>query len=80
MERDLSHLNPQLANLHGHKVRVSPPYETMSGQKLSTFIVGQTTGWRPATLLIRRRNQLGSSELIGAGEKFSRVVDLGRVR
>ena len=64
-ERDWSDSNDSLNRFNGQRVHVSNPYVTMSGQELRTFVVGRTTGWRPATLLIRNSRQRGSSELVG---------------
>ena len=38
--------------------------------------VGVTTGWQPVFLLMRRRNQIGSSEIIGADCTIVAVKDM----
>lgn len=69
--RDTSDMNPQLRPFIGRKVRVEPKRP----HGASTFRVGCTTGWRPA-LLAMRAGARGSSDLIGAGETFTRIVSL----
>ena len=76
-ERDTSDLNPQLTPYRGKLVAVSPDYRTMCGRDRRTFIVGQTTGWRPATLLMNNRRSRGSSEIIPASLHFDSVEVVG---
>jgi len=71
--RDTSELHPQLRPYLGRKVRVTPEREYGP----STFTVGQTTGWRPATLAVRG-NTSGSSDLIRKDEVFETVTPVTR--
>lgn len=64
--RDNSGLHPALRGWEGRKVTVSPKRE----YGRSTFIVGRTTGWRPAHLAMRA-GAYGSSDLIGPEEQFT---------
>lgn len=42
-------------------------------------VVGMSTGFAPVFLLISRRNALGSSDVLGAGDTVARVIpDRGR--
>lgn len=69
--RDNSHLHPKLTGLEGRKVRVTPKREYGA----STFIVGETTGWRPAHLAMRGSAR-GSSDVIRHTEEFLTVTVL----
>ena len=69
--RDRSDLHPLLSTYIGRKIRVHPRRE----HGASTFRVGITTGWRPALLAVRG-NAHGSSDIIGAGEVFTRIDTL----
>lgn len=62
---DTSHLHPKLIGLEGARVRVTPKRE----YGRSTFIVGITTGWRPAHLAMRSGAH-SSSDLVDADESF----------
>lgn len=65
---DNSELHPMLIGLEGKRVTISPPRE----YGRSTFIVGKTTGWRPAHLAMRA-NAHGSSDIIRANEPILSV-------
>ena len=69
--KDRSDLHPLLSTYIGRKVRVHPKRE----YGVSTFRVGVTTGWRPV-LLAMRSNARGSSDIIDAGEVFTRIDTL----
>lgn len=38
-----------------------------------TGTVGVTTGWRPAFLLMHRRSDVGSSDVLGTGDRVTHV-------
>lgn len=67
--RDLSDLSPQLAGYEGWRVEV----ETIYGET-RRFIVGRSTGPKPISLEVARRNSLGGI----AAEKLYRSVKMLR--
>lgn len=70
--RDSSDLHPMLKAHIGKRVRVEPKRQF----GISTFRVGVTTGWKPV-LLAMRGNARGSSDIISAGETFTKITVLG---
>lgn len=70
--RDLSGLSPQLILWRGWRVEV-----TRTDGTVARFIVGQSTGWRPCSLEVARRNSSGGS---GADRIYKDVRPLYRVR
>jgi hypothetical protein len=57
----------------GERVKVS-----FKGEEQPRFgTIGVTTGWKPSFLLMRRSNQVGSSDLLG---KFDKVVAVKKGR
>ena len=56
--RNTSALHPVLKDLRGYRVEV-----LYYGER-KRFIVGQTTGWKPATLGLKTRRSMGSSDLL----------------
>ena len=71
-ERDYSGLSPQLVPHNGWRVEVTTTYG-----EVRRFIVGQSTGARPCSLEISRRNALGG---IAADMLYARVTPLYKVR
>lgn len=64
--RDTSGLHPKLIGLEGKRVVVGP----WRGEgRRSKFIVGRTTGWRPAHLAMRKGAR-GSSDLVSPEENL----------
>lgn len=70
--RDLSSLSPQLVPWKGWRVEVVTDYG-----ETRRFIVGQSTGWKPCTLEISRRNSMGGGS---AERSYAHVKPLYRVR
>jgi hypothetical protein len=58
--RDLSGLHPQLKDHTGWRVEVEYP----SGEK-ERFIVSQSTGWRPCSIGLKRRDSSGGYSVSG---------------
>ena len=70
--RDNSGLTPQLSGLEGHRV------DTVTGEgEKRRFIVGKSTGWRPAHLEIKTSRSMGGAP---ADRSYLSVRSLGRVR
>jgi hypothetical protein len=55
----------------GRRVRVCRHYA--SGPHVRTGLVGMSTGWRPVLLLIHRRTDSGSGDVLGAGDQLQGV-------
>ncbi len=55
----------------GRRVRVCRSYA--SGLHVRTGLVGMSTGWRPVLLLIHRRTDSGSGDVLGAGDQLQGV-------
>jgi hypothetical protein len=72
---DPSDLAPQFAKFYGTdaRVRVESP-----GGFVRTGRIGKTTGWRPAFLLMHRRGDMGSSDVLRATDKITHV-QIGRI-
>ncbi len=62
-------LSPQLVGLEGHRVEVVDRYGVTR-----RFIVGQSTGWMPCHLEIKRRGNIGGDP---ADREYQSVADLG---
>lgn len=67
---DVSKLAPQFVPYYesGQRIEVRSSWGTRRGR------VGVTTGWRPAFLLMARRNCIGSSDVLNARDVVVRVV------
>jgi len=72
--RDNSGLTPQLKGLEGHRVQVTD-HGTNESRR---FIVGKSTGWRPAHLEIKTTRSMGGGTASSKG--YASVRDLGKVR
>jgi hypothetical protein len=71
--RDTSELHPDLVPYRGYRVEVE-----YYGER-KRFIIGQTTGWKPATLGMHNRRSMGSSNLLTPKNcKLLRIIE--RVR
>jgi hypothetical protein len=70
--RDLSDLSPQLAGLEGYRVEVVTTYD-----ETRRFIVGRSTGWRPCSLEITRRDSFGGP---AAEKEYKSVRTLYKAR
>lgn len=71
--RDMSACNAQLLPYVGKRVRVAPKRE----YGLTTFRVGISSGWQPILLAMRNDpRQRGSSDIIGAEERFDSVTEV----
>lgn len=73
--RDNSGLTAELTGHEGWRVRIV----TADGATFNR-IIGKTTGWKPAHLLLRQRNQNASSWLGDDLGKIVKVTRLERVR
>lgn len=69
---DLSGLSPQLLSHEGCRVEAVTEYD-----ETRRFIVGRSTGWRPCSLEIKRRDSSGG---LAAEMKYKTVRRLYRVR
>ena len=72
LARDLTDLSPQLVPWKGWRVEVVTDYG-----ETRRFIVGQSTGWRPCSLEISRRNSTGGA---AAEKHYKSVKALYKVR
>lgn len=66
LARDNSNLIPQLIGCEGYRCEIK-----FANGSTKRFIVGKTTGWKPAHLFMARSNQHGSSIL---GHDFGPVL------
>jgi hypothetical protein len=55
----------------GRRVQVCRHYA--SGPHVRTGLVGMSTGWRPVLLLIHRRTDSGSGDVLGPGDRLLAV-------
>lgn len=69
--RDNSDLIPQLIGCEGYRCEI-----TFTDGSTRRLIVGITSGWKPAHLFLRNRNQRGSSTL---GHDFGAVVSVRKI-
>lgn len=71
---DRSELAPQFAAAYasGERIRVRFSWDE-DGTKTKTGTVGKTTGWKPAYLLMARSDSIGSSDLLGPGDRIIAV-------
>lgn len=60
--------------VRGPRIKVTGPAGTRFGT------VGMTTGWKPAFLLMHRRTDIGSSDVLGPGDQVIAVKVGSRYR
>ena len=67
--RDRREMHIALDCHEGQRCVLRTPRENIHGRKQWSFIVGITTGWRPAHMAMRR-GSIGSSDLIKSTERL----------
>jgi hypothetical protein len=70
---DPSDLAPQFVEYFESGERIKVETDHGEWRNIRTGTISVTTGWRPAFLLIHRRNSDGSSDVLGARDRVTHV-------